>query len=84
MIFDHRTYVCRPGTVPAQMALYEKYGRATQEKHLGKPVLYGIAETGMPRCRWPPSWKFSCAACSESTSPIRHSDFLTLSPDFST
>ncbi len=46
MIFDHRTYTCRPGTVPLQMALYEQYGKAPQEKHLGKPVLYGITETG--------------------------------------
>ncbi len=46
MIFDHRTYGCRPGTVPLQLALYEKYGKAPQEMHLGKPVLYGITETG--------------------------------------
>lgn len=46
MIFDHRTYSCKPGTVPAQLALYEKYGKVPQEKHLGKPVLYGITETG--------------------------------------
>ena len=46
MIFDHRTYCCKPGMVPAQMALYEQYGKAPQERHLGKPVLYGIAETG--------------------------------------
>jgi len=46
MIFDHRTYTCRPGTVPLQMALYEKYGKAPQEKHLGKPALYGVTETG--------------------------------------
>lgn len=46
MIFDHRTYCCKPGAVPAQMALYEKYGKAAQERHLGKPVLYGITETG--------------------------------------
>lgn len=46
MIFDHRAYCCKPGTVPLQLALYEKYGKAPQEKHLGKPVLYGITETG--------------------------------------
>lgn len=46
MIFDHRTYTCKPNTVPLQLALYEKYGKAPQEKHLGKPVLYGITETG--------------------------------------
>ena len=46
MIFDHRTYTCRPGTVPLQMALYEQFGKAPQERHLGKPVLYGVTETG--------------------------------------
>ena len=46
MIFDHRTYTCKPGGVPLQLALYEKHGKAPQEKHLGKPVLYGITETG--------------------------------------
>ena len=46
MIFDHRTYTCKPGTLPAHLALYEKHGKAPQEKHLGKPVLYGITETG--------------------------------------
>jgi hypothetical protein len=47
MIFDHRVYVCKPGTLPAQMKLYEEHGKAPQEKHLGKPVLYGITETGV-------------------------------------
>ncbi len=46
MIFDHRSYTCRPGSVPLQLALYEKYGKAAQERHLGKPVLYGFTETG--------------------------------------
>ncbi|MEM8948859.1 MAG: NIPSNAP family protein [Pseudomonadota bacterium] len=46
MIFDHRRYTCKPGSVPLQLALYEQYGKAPQEKHLGKPVLYGITETG--------------------------------------
>ena len=46
MIFDQRTYTCKPGSLPAQLALYEKHGKAPQERHLGKPVLYGITETG--------------------------------------
>lgn len=46
MIFDQRTYTCKPGGVPLQLALYERYGKAPQEKHLGKPVLYGVTETG--------------------------------------
>ena len=46
MLFDHRTYTCKPGTVPKQMALYEKHGLAAQQRHLGKPLFYAITETG--------------------------------------
>ncbi len=46
MLFDHRTYTCKPGTLPKQMALYEKHGLAAQQRHLGKPLFYGITETG--------------------------------------
>lgn len=46
MIFDHRTYVCKPGTIKPHLALYEKMGYAVQSKHLGKPVLYGTTEVG--------------------------------------
>ena len=46
MIFDHRTYVCKPGTIKAHMELYEKMGYAAQSRILGKPVLYGTTEVG--------------------------------------
>jgi hypothetical protein len=46
MIFDHRTYICRPGTIKKHMALYAEHGFAAQSKHLGDPVLYGAVETG--------------------------------------
>jgi hypothetical protein len=46
VIFDHRTYTVRPGTLPKQLELYEKHGKAAQERHLGKPLLYGVTETG--------------------------------------
>jgi hypothetical protein len=46
MIFDHRTYTVKPGTLPRQLELYAKHGKAAQERHLGKPVFYGITETG--------------------------------------
>ena len=36
MIFDMRTYVCRPGTINAHLKLYEEYGKAPQTKHLGQ------------------------------------------------
>ncbi len=47
MLFDHRTYTCKPGTLPKQMALYEKHGMAAQQRHLGKPIFYAITETGV-------------------------------------
>ncbi|NOU06646.1 MAG: NIPSNAP family protein [Hyphomicrobiaceae bacterium] len=46
MIFDLRTYTCKPGTIKAHMALYEKMGYAPQSRCLGKPVVYGITEVG--------------------------------------
>ena len=46
MLFDHRTYACKPGTLPKHMALYEKHGMAAQQRHLGKPLFYAITETG--------------------------------------
>lgn len=46
MIYDHRTYTCRPGTIGRQLALYEEHGLKTQTTHLGAPVLYGAVETG--------------------------------------
>jgi hypothetical protein len=46
MLFDHRTYTCKPGTLPKQLALYEKHGLEVQQHHLGKPHFYAITETG--------------------------------------
>jgi hypothetical protein len=46
MIFDHRTYTCRPGTIKKHMALYEKEGWAIQSRHLGQPLLHAVTETG--------------------------------------
>ena len=46
MLYDVRTYVCRPGTIKAHLALYEQYGFAAQKRHLGEPVLYVQTETG--------------------------------------
>lgn len=46
MLFDHRTYICRPGTLVAQLKLYEEKGFAAQKRHLGEPVFYGVVETG--------------------------------------
>lgn len=30
MIYDHRTYVCRPGTIKKHLALYGSYGYPAQ------------------------------------------------------
>ena len=46
MLFDQRTYTCRPGTIKQHMALYEEHGLAAQKRHLGEPLLYAITETG--------------------------------------
>lgn len=46
MIYDHRTYVCRPGMLKAHMALYEQYGFVAQSRHLGHPVLWATTEVG--------------------------------------
>lgn len=46
MIYDHRTYVCQPGTIRKQMKLYADHGWAVQCRHLGEPVVYGAVETG--------------------------------------
>jgi hypothetical protein len=50
MLYDVRTYVCRPGTIKAHLAIYEQYGFETQKRHLGEPVLYLQTETGNPNC----------------------------------
>ncbi len=46
MLYDVRTYVCRPGTIKAHLALYEQYGFEVQKRHLGEPVAYLQTETG--------------------------------------
>lgn len=46
MLFDVRTYTCRPGTIKLQLELYEKLGLKPQTKHLGQPVAFLVTETG--------------------------------------
>jgi len=46
MIFDHRTYICRPGTIKKHLELYEKLGKTPQSRHLGNPLAYLTTETG--------------------------------------
>lgn len=46
MIYDHRTYTCRPGTIAKHLKLYAEYGWQVQRRHLGDPVVYAMTETG--------------------------------------
>lgn len=46
MLFDLRTYRCRPGTMAAQLENYARDGYATQSRYLGIPIFYGTVETG--------------------------------------
>ncbi len=46
MIFDMRTYTCKPGTIKAHLALYQEKGFAAQSRLLGAPVLYATTEVG--------------------------------------
>jgi len=48
MLLDVRTYVCRPGTLAAHLALYEAAGKAPQFRCLGAPLCYLKTETGNP------------------------------------
>ncbi len=41
-----RTYSCRPGTINAQLKLYQDYGMKPQQRHLGQPYFYCVTETG--------------------------------------
>ena len=46
MLLDHRTYTCRPGTLPKQLELYREHGVEVQKRHLGEPLAYLVTETG--------------------------------------
>ena len=46
MLYDVRTYVCRPGRVKPHLALYAELGLEVQRRILGEPVLYLVTETG--------------------------------------
>lgn len=48
MLLDIRTYRCKPGTINAHLALYEKMGKEPQFRCLGTPLAYLKTETGNP------------------------------------
>ena len=48
MLFDIRTYTCKPGMLKPHLKLYEDYGLDPQTKNLGAPFAYLVGETGNP------------------------------------
>ena len=46
MIFEVHQYKCRYLGAPAQIKLYDEIGRAAHERHCGKPIVFGVGETG--------------------------------------
>ncbi|NDZ18294.1 NIPSNAP family protein [Variovorax sp. WS11] len=46
MLYDVRTYTCRPGTLKRHLALYAEHGFDIQRRHLGEPLAYLQTETG--------------------------------------
>jgi len=46
VIYDHRVYTCRPGTIARQLALYGEHGYPAQLRNLGKPLVFAATETG--------------------------------------
>lgn len=46
MLYDHRTYTCRPGTIRKQLGLYGEHGFPVQLRHIGRPLLHSVTEIG--------------------------------------
>ena len=46
MLFDVRTYTCRPGSIRKHMELYREKGWDAQRRHLGEPLFYGTGGVG--------------------------------------
>jgi len=73
MLYDHRTYVCRPGTIKKHLALYEQHGWPVQRKHLGEPLLYAATETGDVNS-YVHVWIYESAADREAKRAGMHAD----------
>jgi len=46
VLVDLRTYTVRPGTMPAQIALYQTFAYPVQLRYMGEPHFYLMAESG--------------------------------------
>ena len=73
MLFDVRTYTCRPGSIKRHLALYADQGMAAQQRHLGEPVFYGVCETGDPN-QYVHIWVYHSAADRESKRAAMQAD----------
>jgi hypothetical protein len=73
MLLDVRTYTLKPGTLKAHFALYEKYGKAPQTRHLGQPHAYLRTETGDPN-EYVHIWVYENAADREAKRAAMQSD----------
>jgi hypothetical protein len=73
MIYDLRTYTCRPGTLKAHLGLYGKHGYPVQKLHLGEPLLYAVTETG-PLNSFVHLWAYESAADRESRRTAMEAD----------
>ncbi len=73
MLLDVRTYTLRPGRLQAHFALYEKYGKAPQTRHLGQPLVYLQTDTGDPN-EYVHIWVYENAADREAKRAAMRSD----------
>ncbi|MEK9723758.1 MAG: NIPSNAP family protein [Rhodospirillaceae bacterium] len=65
MLFDIRTYTCKPGMLKKHLQLYEEHGLAPQSKCLGAPFGYFVGETGNPN-QYIHIWKYENAGDREA------------------
>ncbi|HEX6957365.1 MAG TPA: NIPSNAP family protein [Ferrovibrio sp.] len=73
MLFDVRTYTCRPGTTKLQLELYEKLGLKPQTRHLGQPFAFLVTETG-PLNTYLHVWAYESAADRETKRAAMQTD----------
>jgi len=65
MLFDVRTYTCKPGGLAKHLAVYKEFGLAPQSKNLGQPFAYMVTETGNPN-QYVHIWKYENAGDREA------------------
>ena len=73
MLFDVRTYTCRPGSIRQHMTLYVEKGMAPQKRYLGEPLFYATCETGDPN-QYVHIWVYENAADRESKRAAMQAD----------